>query len=609
MPCPLIRFGLQFPNGTSDVEIECHMIRRGGSFLMPGSTQTFGNGLFWHYKRLATLLWPELVWHKWNELQLSEYLKNRVLGIMGPASSGKTNTAAVCSLCDYYCFADCITILVCSTTKERMQDRIFGEIKKYHRLARSRWPSLPGYPIDGRMRIVTEAVDESKEGRDFRNGIIGVAALSGGDFRGISEFIGIKNEHVRVVFDELQMLPSAILLALSNLDKNPDFKATGLGNPKETTDALGTLCEPSYEAGGWDGGIDQTAVTKTWPTHYGGVCIQLVGTDSPNYDGKLGIPIICKDDIDRDIARYGKDSLKFTMMNQGMMPRGQGSKRVMTRQMCMKNLAMEDPQWLNQSRVKIAALDAAYGGVGGDRCMFCEIQFGYESNTLDMEELDASLLVNQTPNKRTHKQLLAIIDLIPVPVKAGMKDESPEDQIVSFVKAQCTTRNIPAQNFFFDAGMRSGLVSAFSRLWSPQTNPIDCGGVPSDRQVSAKIEKTCREYYSKFVTELWYSVRLIVEAGQFRGMRESCLIEFCQREWGVTAGNKTELESKVDFKEKFGRSPDAADCIAIACEGARRLGFVIDEPIAKEFKKENDAWKLKLRIKARESWKEGALKY
>ena len=55
-------------------------------------------------------------------------------------------------------------------------------------------------------------------------------------------------------------------------------------------------------------------------------------------------------------------------------------------------------------------------------------------------------------------------------------DVEAEEQIVNFVHEQCTTRNIPPQHFFYDSGMRSSLVSAFGRLWSPATNPIDCGG-------------------------------------------------------------------------------------------------------------------------------------
>ena len=604
------KYGLDWNAGTSPLEIEKVMIRSGGQWIGKQG-QTLGNGLFFHFKEFEKLLWPTAtVWHKWSDLQLKEWLSHRTVGIIGPASSGKTCNSATDSLADYYAFPECTTILVCSTTKERMQDRIFGEIKKYHRLARERYPDLPGYSIDGRMRIVTESKDDARDGRDFRSGFCGVPCLSGGEFKGISEFIGIKNKRLRVVIDELQMLPPSVLMAISNLDKNDDFKLTGMGNPKETTDALGMLCEPSYELGGWDGGIDQTPKTKVWDTRRpDGVCIQLVGSESPNLDGSLGIPLITQEAMDRDIAQYGKDSLQFTMMNQGMMPRGQGSRRVLTRQLCLKNKAMDEPEWASSERTKVGFLDAAFGGVGGDRCIFGELQFGYAAATLDPAELDVSLLVSQKPSKSTHKQILALIDYLLVPINVMNTTASPEEQIVNFVREQCSTRNIPAQNFFFDSGMRSSLVSAFARLWSPQTNPIDCGGSPSDRMVSNKIQVMAKNYYQKFITEMWFRIRLIVEAGQFRGMKDTALQEFCAREWRMVGANKIEAEPKSDMKDKTGRSPDIADAIAVGCEGAVRLGFKIDSPVNREYEHQTMKWKTELRSKAKLGWSEKALSY
>jgi hypothetical protein len=604
------KYGLDWDHGTPLLEIERQMIRHGGQWK--GSYgQTIGSGMFFHFKELEKLIWPTAkMWHRWNELQLETYLSHRTIGILGPSSSGKTCNSATDVLADYYCWPECTTVLICSTTKERMQDRIFGEIKKYHKLARQLHPDLPGYSIDGRMRIVTESEDDARDGRDFRNGIIGVPCLAGGEFKGISEFIGIKNARFRVVLDELQMLPPSVLLAISNLDKNKDVKVVGLGNPKDTTDALGMFCEPSFELGGWDGNIDQTPTTKTWNTRRpDGVCIQFVGSESPNLDGSLGIPLITQEAIDRDVAQYGKDSLQFTMMNQGMMPRGQGSRRVLTRQLCLKNKAMDEPQWADSNRVRIGFLDAAFGGVGGDRCIFGELQFGYEAATLDPAELNVTNLISQKPAKASHKQIIALMDYLLVPINVMNTNEEPVDQIVNFVHQQCSTRGIPPQNFFYDAGMRSALVSAFGKLWSPQTNPIDCGGAPSDRPVSAKIVMPCKNYYQKFISELWFSVRLIVEAGQFRGMRDAAMLEFCSREWRMVGANKIEVEPKCDMKEKTGKSPDIADAIACGIEGARRLGFRIDSPVNKDYAQQTEAWKTKLRERARGSWAERQLTY
>jgi hypothetical protein len=177
---------------------------------------------------------------------------------------------------------------------------------------------------------------------------------------------------------------------------------------------------------------------------------------------------------------------------------------------------------------------------------------------------------------------------------------------------ECRAMNVPPENFFFDSGMRTGLVSAFGRLWSPNVNPIDCGGKPSERKVSGGIDMPCCDYYSKRITEFWYSVRLVIEAGQFRGMTTEVMEEGCLREFKSVMGNKIEVESKADMKEKTGRSPDLFDALAIGVEGARQKGFLIDRVEAEPDEtasREQESWKRKLLERSRKFWSSGALQH
>lgn len=568
------RYGLNWPLTTDPVALEMHMIQKGGQWKHTNG-EMVGRGLFYHFIQFESLLWPEKKWHKWSELILENYLKYRTIGCLGPASSGKSYSFATDVLCDFYCFSDCTTVLCCSTTREMLEQRIWGEVKKHHIRAKRTRSWIPGHIKESRQRIVTDSKDSDVEGTDVRNGFLCVPALSGGSYTGLGAFVGVKNKRVRLIADELHLLPRVFVDAISNLDKNPDFKGIGIGNPKETTDALGVLCEPSAELGGWDGGIDQQPGTKTWPTRRPqGVCIQLPGSDSPNLDGTLGIPLITKADIDRDIAFYGTDSVWVTMMDEGKMPRGQGSRRVLTRNMCLKNRAMEDPIWRNSSRTRIACLDAAYKGIGGDRCVYMEMEFGDEADTTKDPIPEIEVLVNQNQITFSSRPIIALLRTEIVPIQGNSKEEA-EEQIVDFVKNRCEASGIPPGKFFFDSGMRTGLVSCFGRLWSPFVQSIDCGGPASEKVVSEQIKVLCKDYYFNYVTEMWYSVRNVVESGQFRGMTEDVLMEFSQREWGMVGKNKIQVEPKADMKLKTGRSPDLADTIAIGVEGARRLGFVI----------------------------------
>lgn len=591
-------YGLDFPKYLDPLAVEMAMVRKGGRWKGRNG-QMYGEGMFFHFKKVLQMISPETVWHKWIDLIVEHYCdpKNRTIAIMGPSSSGKSYAIGLCVYGDYSIFPDCTTVSVCSSTREVLEDKVWGEIKKVHKLAKRLYSWLPGHLIEGRLRIVTDSRDDVEEGRDFKNGLIGRPCKLGSDTKISSDFIGIHNKRIRVVADDLHTLPASFIHIISNVDKAPDAKVIGSGNPCDTMDALGQLGEPAAHLGGWDGGIDQTPGTKTWEARRkNGICIQLYGEDSPNLDGKLGCGLISQEAIDRDISFYGTDSVNYTQMNLGMMPRGLGSKRVLTRQLCQKFRALDEPNWLDSNRTRIGFLDAAYGGVGGDRCIFGELQFGREADLLEVADLAAAVISQSAINSK-RRLVLCLIETVLVPVSVKLAD-LPCDQIVDFCRSECESRHIPPENFFYDAGMRSALVNAFGRLWSNSCNAIDCGGTASDRKVSGDIDVVAKDYYANKITEMWYSVRLVVEAGQWRGMSQEVLQEFCQREWGQVGKNKIQVEPKADMKKKTGRSPDLADAVAIGVAGAIERGFLIERLKSARQAVRDDRWKRELREKA-----------
>ena len=610
-PSKFIKYGLRWDTTINPAWQEMNMVQFGGQWKDKYG-QTVGEGLFFHFKRAAQLIWDHIAWHRWLDLFVDQWLAYKYVGIMGPKSSGKTMGAALCHLLDYYCFAEKTTVIVCSDTKENLEDRIWGEIKKLHVMATRKYSWLPGHLIEGRTRIVTDDRNDDEEGRDFRNGLVGVPVKKGGQYVGISAFVGRKNERVRLCGDELSLIPKSFIDAIASLTANRNVKITGLGNPAQTTDALGVLCEPHHSLGGWDGGIDQSPKTKTWKTRFpDGICIQLPGSDCPNMDAGPGDPVpypylITRANMEEDAKIWGKEDWHYTMFNEGRMPRGQGSRRVITRQLCVKHRALEEPLWASPTRTKITALDAAYRAVGGDRCVFLGLEFGAERFANTPEDALLGALINQNIPADQQRQIIALVDVLVIPIQAS-DFESPEDQIVMFVKEQHEKRGIPPENHFLDAGMRTSLVSAYGRLWSTKVNTIDCGGRPSERSVSGNIDVPCCDYYSKFITELWWSVRLAIEAEQFRGMTEDVMMEGCAREWMTVSGNKIEVESKADMKLKTGRSPDLFDALAIGIEGARQKGFVIrrlgnPKEVVTDWK-----WKRELQERARKAWHDKAL--
>lgn len=548
----IIQYKWGYPKTMAPLAIEMDAIKRGGRWKKMNGDYA-GEGLEYHFRKGMSLCWPGLVFHKWLDDFIHEYLQHRLIGLMGSASTAKSHDAAIVGLFDYMCFPYETTAIYCSTTRELLRQRIFGEVVGLHKRAKKIHNWLPGKLIESRDRIVTSDIDEESEGRDFRNGLLGVALKSGESWIGLSSFVGIKNKRVRLFIDECGVIRVPVGDAIANLDANKDFKCVPIANPRDITDEFGKICEPSGELGGWDGGIDQQLYSKTFATKRAdGVVCQRVGTDSPNLDGNMGIPLMDQGFIDRQVSFYGKESLQYTMMCLGIMPRGQGYRRVLTKQTIEQHGATNQPIWLNSSRKKLASLDAAYGGVGGDRCILKFGEFGEEMNGPAIEAdgtLNMDGFVHQPSPDKLKRNIFAVTETLLVPIDRKISEE-PEDQIAKYCMNECKKRGVSPECFFFDSGMRAKLIQAFMRLWSNKVQAIDSGGKPTERPVSYDIEMPCDKHYRKFITELWYSVRYVVLSNQFRGMTSGEIEEFSSREWGMVGNNLIEVEPKDMMKKK-----------------------------------------------------------
>jgi hypothetical protein len=384
--------------------------------------------------------------------------------------------------------------------------RVWGEIKKLYTMAKERFDWLPGHLIDSKHCISTDDIQDEDVIRDLRNGIIGVPCVVNNKFIGLGKFVGIKNKRVRLIADEAQFMEASFLDALSNLDKNPDFKCIVLGNPLDPMDSLGKAAEPEE---GWNS-IGEPDKTIIWKTRFkNGKCVNLIGTDSPNFDFPQDKPprypyLIHKGTIESTVSFYGRDSLQYYSQCKGVMKTGLIARRVINSQLCKKFNAHEAAIWGGDfKRTRIYALDAAYGSIGGDRCVGLYVEFG--------KDVEGSTLLEVHPPV-----------LVPVSVR---NEKMPEDQIAEYVKQECLNLGIPPEFVYYDSTGRGSLGTAFARIWSAYVNPVEFGGNPTNRPVcqdmyitdpKTKIKrlKLCSEHFSKFVTELWFSVRYIIEAGQ-----------------------------------------------------------------------------------------------
>jgi hypothetical protein len=566
-----------------DLLLEMEAIRRGGIWYV--KDQKFGLGLGKHYKNACNLIWPHIDWHRWMELCNKEIRRpnSKVTVIIGAGSTGKTNVSGWEYLLEYYTNPHETLVLITSTDMRGLELRVWGEIKMLHERALERFPFLPGYLIDSKHCITTdhlddEALDDTIRTRDLRKGVIGIPTVQGSKNVGLGKWQGIKQKHLRLIADDVTAMSQTFLSAFANLNNNVDFQAVVLGNPDDTLDPLGIAAEPKD---GWTNHLEPEK-TAVWDTKfYGGRCINLVGTDSPNFDFPPDLPprypyLVSHRKVAQTKTAFAEDSLEFYSQCKGVMKVSGLAKRVITRDLCREFFAQDDCIWDGDTPlIKIAALDASYGG---DRMPLGYIEFG-------------KCVDGKTRIKIHAPKLVSLRVKTSVPMDA-------ETQIAYQVKEFCEANSIPPENFFHDSTGRGSLGTALARVWSAACNPVEFGGVPTSRPVSndifiydkenvnVKRLQRCDEFYANFVTELWYSIRFAIEADQMRRLPEDVMNELCMRQFEITKNDKKKVEPKDKFKERYGFSPDLADWLAIGVEGARRKGFIISKLSAPEPKKD-----------------------
>jgi len=549
-----------------ELEIEFRFIRAGGYIERAG--RIHGKGRFHHYRRAMSLLWPEDDHHRWSDLMLRRKCEEDILVMLGAGDTNKTYSASRYVMVDYWAHPDNTLWLTSSTDERGAQLRIWGKMKELFNRARDRYPWLRGRVLESRLCITPEEISGGEEGRLLTKGIIYIPCKRAENWVGLGAYAGIKptrNGRLGHAGDEVSFMHRSFLQAYSNWYGKPNFQGILTGNITDIEDPLGVAACP---AEGWDSWQD-TKKTQEWRSRfYNAWVIAFDGRDSPNFDYPAHEPIrfpylIGRKKIEGVTRAEGPDSDLMWIQCIGKPKKGAEQRRVINFELCERCLAFEKVVWAGGQVTEILALDAAYGGEGGDRCVLIRLQFG-------LEDHGANVIAVHPPKI--------------VPFKSG--GPPPEDQITSYCRDYAEEHSVPPSHFFFDG--RAKLASAMGRLWSTEVNVVDFGGPATERPVSAdeyiedpvtKVRrlKRCDEHYSKFVTELWFSVRYVILSRQMRQLPKEVAEEGCKRKYRYTKGNppRIEVETKLEMKERTTYSPDYFDGLVTGVEGARRLGFEI----------------------------------
>ena len=512
----------------------------------------------YYFWRLCDELWnhdelpePLMVKHPWAESMIQAVIQNKYVSIGGAASSGKSHTMAAWGILNWLAAPRDTLVLLTSTTLREARKRIWGSVI-------SLLTVLEGAPFKIRDSIGNVAYVNENGTLIEKAGLSLIAAERSKTREAVGKFIGIKQKNVILIADELSELSTAILQAgLSNLSKNPSFSLVGLSNPASRWDAFGEWSEP---AKGWDS-IDPN-IEETWKTKWGGLYKRYDGERSPNIlAGETVFPWLpTEEKIEEDKALLGQESRGYYRMVRAVFFDSDETDGVYTDAELVKSGAMGSIEWQG-TPTPIAGCDPAFTN-GGDRTILYTGHVGYDKSGQFVCQLgEAISLTDDATNKAVPRSY----------------------QIVQQIKDECKKRKILPANLGIDStGAGSPLADILAAEFGDDILRVSFGGKASDKRVSTNSKLIGNELYVNRVTELWFVGKEFCRTKQLFGITNELAQEVVGRKYDMVKGStlRMKLESKPDYKNRLGKSPDLADAAFICIDVARqRHGLVAVEPL------------------------------
>ena len=512
----------------------------------------------YYFWRLCDELWnhdelPEkmMVKHPWATEMIKAVIANRYVSIGGAASSGKSHTMAAWGILNWLAAPRDTLVLLTSTTLREARKRIWGSVI-------SLLSVIEGAPLKVRDSIGNVAYINEQGNLIERAGLSLIAAERSKTREAVGKFIGIKQKRVILIGDELAELSEAILQAgLSNLSKNPYFQLIGMSNPSSRFDAFGIWSEPKH---GWDS-VD-TNIDDRWKTKWGGQYVRFDGERSPNIiageDVFPWLPTQTK--LDEDKALLGPESRGYMRMVRAIFFDSDETEGIYSEAELTRTGSMSDTEWQGKP-TPIAGLDPAFTN-GGDRTILYTGFVGYNHTGQFCVSLGEPHHLNDDATNKAVPRTY---------------------QIVRQVKELCKKKGILPENVAVDAtGAGAPFCDVLAGEWSDQILRVSFGGKASDRRVSANSKMTGQELYVNRVSELWFVGKELIRTKQLFGIKNDLAQEITSRNYDMIKGStlRMKIESKPEFKSRFGRSPDLADAAFLCLDLARQKhGLVAVEPL------------------------------
>jgi len=545
-----------YPN-ASDYELEMGCLR-----VIP-----FGHFLKGEFcLSLMQMQWPGLLYlekdgvhNHWFTRGIRTMARHRKNYLVGSASAGKSFMAGAFVYTNWKCSAWNSSALLSSTSKPDLDQKIWGTVKDLF----ERDKFKIGTRLDYRETIVLRE-DKKNAEKDYRDAIIALAIPKGSEGeKAIGSIQGRKNQFVYWVSDEYaHMDGAAIQEGRRNLMFNPFFWFAACSNKPNEGDPMYLEAEPDPAKfpQGWDTpGLDQL---ESWPTKGGGICMYFDGEKSPNLqvEGPPPFPLLTTRESINDIIadEGGTDGPSYWRWIRAFPKKGDIQDKVLTSELLIAYGATEEVVWRGDGWTTLAGLDLGFRKDGDPSVAdFGRLGFDYEGRKVLSVEADAVTLVPK------------------------MSDPGPhEDKIARRFLEECQKRQ--CHSVALDISGDGGITALSIRKLSTELKfeleivPVSFSGAASDDIYDiAGVKKEGRFAFDRRVSELWYSLRLIVQDRSIRGMvlNSKAVNELCQRRVIQDEKKRWVVEKKEDMKKRSKRSPDNGDARVLLVYNARKKGL------------------------------------
>lgn len=532
------RYGLDWPENVPDPFIELTLAKKyrfdpfcQGDLLPPHEHML---------KAIRALLPPDFfVVNRWTEMMVKAWCEEDFSVWLGAASCGKSHTAGMLAVLDFITDPDCTYVALASTTVPMLKLRSFASCTETLRLLKNHPSfSIPLKEAPSQTAIINDR-DAGASDASLKAAVRGVAVGEGSEAKAVARLAGVHTKFVTIILDEGSALPEAAAKARINASAGTQrFRFLSLANPVDRNDEATRFCEPL------DGWSSVNVDTEEWRSNFGKV-LHFNAMNSPALqedDGESLYPFLLSrrqiDTIIREAGGNTEDPMVYRMVYGYPAPMG-GTLSVLTERdidtFGLADDAVFDGRGDKVQRV--ASLDPAFTGPGGDGCAFRWGEIGYDNTGRPVLQLRPCELLAIDPDDgqpaayQVAQQTIQRCNTLGIPVSALAVDDSGTQSVAAIIQ--------------HESGIR----------------PIACN--------FAERADDNKQYRNR-VTEIWFSLQALARNYQLRGLDSKTALQLCARRF-KKADRPLALESKAEYKKRTGlRSPDEADATALLAYAALR---------------------------------------